>query len=686
MADPLTDLLFDIVWTDLVNTQVSGDELINTGTNNNWKNGAASANILFPGKNGYILYKVSETNFNSVNRVLGLSETNANAGNGSIEYAFFFKKNKVRLIESGTDLGIEKTYTTGDKFYIKRVDNKIIYVKNAEILYETNTNSQKQLIADVSLKEQSASFKGVKASFPVPIQATYTITEGTNPMVCSVTLGVTGGFPPYYYQWSTGQTTSVLTDVMPDIYTVTVSDYFGNPTIVEVNAFILSDIEWTDLVNTQVQDNKLIKTAGLTNKWDAGAASSCILGSAQNGMIRYTVSEANFSSTERMLGFSRQNVDAGKTIDYALFFSNNKVKICELGTVLPDVIKTYSIGDIFQVVKNNDKIIYKMNGTVLREAAFTPAAPLIADVTIKDTSAYFEAVQASFCISCNTTAVISDNGDGCNPGSAELSITVASGTFSRWQQSLDKVNFTDLPGGTTNPYTLYINTTTWFRAVIGYENNLLCYSNVVKYSTGNSYYINDSSLADDLWTTTAGDDNNDGLTPATPKATLEVLFDAYEISNCATIYIDAGTYTETPVIKECIITAADKYLEITGAGNDVTLFNAMGQNFNFRLKETGYIQLKDIGMTGAAGSNVQLLNSHHITIAGCKIQDSNNAGIVCAGISALPSEYNELTNNVITNAAIDGRGIIVRGKCTNLTITGNSLNATGAGAALHKSL
>jgi hypothetical protein len=56
------------------------------------------------------------------------------------------------------------------------------------------------------------------------------------------------------------------------------------------------------------------------------------------------------------------------------------------------------------------------------------------------------------------------------------------------------------------------------------------------------YYVNDSFTSDDVYTTASGNDANNGLTPATPKATLAAAIAA--ASSGDRIYIDYGNYNE----------------------------------------------------------------------------------------------------------------------------------------------
>jgi parallel beta-helix repeat protein len=68
------------------------------------------------------------------------------------------------------------------------------------------------------------------------------------------------------------------------------------------------------------------------------------------------------------------------------------------------------------------------------------------------------------------------------------------------------------------------------------------------------YYVNDGSTVHDQWATAPGDDRHDGLTPATPKATVQAILDTYDLEPGDTVRIDTGYYPTTGII----VTAADQ--------------------------------------------------------------------------------------------------------------------------------
>lgn len=57
------------------------------------------------------------------------------------------------------------------------------------------------------------------------------------------------------------------------------------------------------------------------------------------------------------------------------------------------------------------------------------------------------------------------------------------------------------------------------------------------------FYVNDSALAGDVYCTAAGTATNLGVSPATPKASVQDILDTYDLEPGDTIYVDTGNYT-----------------------------------------------------------------------------------------------------------------------------------------------
>ncbi len=119
------------------------------------------------------------------------------------------------------------------------------------------------------------------------------------------------------------------------------------------------------------------------------------------------------------------------------------------------------------------------------------------------------------------------------------------------------------------------------------------------------YYVNDGTAAAGDWTTAAGDDSNDGLTPATPKANIRAVLEAYDLGPNDIIRVDAGTFDLTQNI---IITNEDSGVTITGfldaaQPTKKTIINrnlpsTYGANA-FELQNADNVTLTQLGITGS---------------------------------------------------------------------------------------
>jgi hypothetical protein len=74
------------------------------------------------------------------------------------------------------------------------------------------------------------------------------------------------------------------------------------------------------------------------------------------------------------------------------------------------------------------------------------------------------------------------------------------------------------------------------------------------FTLGTRYYVNDSDTAQDVWSTAPGDNSNNGLTPATPKATVQAILAAYDLQPGDEIRVDVGTYL---LASDIVLGAAD---------------------------------------------------------------------------------------------------------------------------------
>jgi len=117
------------------------------------------------------------------------------------------------------------------------------------------------------------------------------------------------------------------------------------------------------------------------------------------------------------------------------------------------------------------------------------------------------------------------------------------------------------------------------------------------------YYVNiagDSEFSDNEYTTAAGNDANDGLSAATPKASIRAVLNAYDLDPGDTILVDTGVYTLPTNI---VITADDAGVTIqgpTGAGHQAILdrANTTDGSYVFELVDADGVTIDGLGITG----------------------------------------------------------------------------------------
>jgi hypothetical protein len=116
-------------------------------------------------------------------------------------------------------------------------------------------------------------------------------------------------------------------------------------------------------------------------------------------------------------------------------------------------------------------------------------------------------------------------------------------------------------------------------------------------STTRVFYVNDSSLANDFYATATGNDTNDGLTPATPKATVQDVLADYVLGPNDLVLIDTGTYS-TGVIT---IGTADQGAAYAGSPGGSSFGYSRTR---FDLSDSDANLLHGLRFTGTSGTGV----------------------------------------------------------------------------------
>lgn len=155
---------YDVAWQSLVNVSASGSTLTKTAGGSAWNAGASSVQVLQANTSGYV-----ETTLSSTTHVamLGLSDTDPDAGNASIDFGFRMNGNVMEVHENGVVkfTGASGSLVVGDVLRIHRLGSTIYYLKNGKIVYTSAVVSTSALLVDVSIFSPTGVLSAVKASF-----------------------------------------------------------------------------------------------------------------------------------------------------------------------------------------------------------------------------------------------------------------------------------------------------------------------------------------------------------------------------------------------------------------------------------------------------------------------------------------------------------------------------------------
>jgi len=198
-----------------------------------------------------------------------------------------------------------------------------------------------------------------------------------------------------------------------------------------------------------------------------------------------------------------------------------------------------------------------------------------------------------------------------------------------------------------------------------------------------AYYVNDGSLLDDQYTTVAGDDANDGLTPSTPKASIRAVLEAYNLDVGDVIYVDSGSYLFWANI---LIDGEDAGLRIQGPtdpGTEAVLDrgNSASGSYVFELDDADGVTLSNLSLIGAyqgiyAGGDS---DSDDVTVMDSHIYGNADGGIYMAVSN---------DNFILMDSTVYGNGGAGEESCgiytegLDSTLSGNRVYAN-AGHGIH---
>ncbi|NQT87590.1 right-handed parallel beta-helix repeat-containing protein, partial [bacterium] len=196
------------------------------------------------------------------------------------------------------------------------------------------------------------------------------------------------------------------------------------------------------------------------------------------------------------------------------------------------------------------------------------------------------------------------------------------------------------------------------------------------------YFVNDSATANDIWCTAPGDDANDGLSHATPKASVQAIVDTYSLVEGETVRIDTGAYAGgiTVGASDGGSSAAPVTFEVSPFG---VIFSGLAPAAVWHLDQCTGIVLTTAAsgvypttprrwmrLTGG-GHGLHVDGASHITVRRVEITGNTGIGIPVEGAANLD----------VTGALVHGNGGGIRvadshvARVENCTVFGNASHA-----------
>lgn len=383
----------DVVWKDLVNVNVSGNDISRTSGNGWGTSGAASLNEV---SNNMFMKTVA--NGTNKYRMIGLSNNNLNANYTSIEYALYLVQGgSLQIYESGSYKGSFGTYATGDTLMIYINNNVVEYYKNDNLIFTSLVIPTLPLVVDASIYSNNGILEQVTVGGTLIDSFTCSaFNMGLSPSYQWILNGLNVGLNSDSYVNSSLNDNDVLTcEVTPSIG-------FCSGVVQSSNTLILNEtshvgmtasisitpsltgcfvaemlVDWTDLELITINGNDISRTSG--NGWGTCGAAS--INSLSNNMYFYSI--VNEVDKRRMIGLSNINANSNySTIDFAFYMvANGTLRIYESGANRGN-FGTYSTNDTLMIKIESGIVNYYKNNNLLYTSLVSPVLPLIIDVSI----------------------------------------------------------------------------------------------------------------------------------------------------------------------------------------------------------------------------------------------------------------------------------------------------------------
>ncbi|MCB9232890.1 MAG: FG-GAP repeat protein [Bacteroidia bacterium] len=389
-----------ISWVDQVNTSSSTDTLVRTLGGNSWGNsGARSLEVMQPNASGSFIHVVHEVN---KFYYIGLSDSDPDAGQTSIGWAFYNAKGTLRIREAGSGyFAVHGTVSEGDTLKIERSGSTLYYYKNASLLRSASIQASLPLFVDASIYNDGVTLYDNFCTFcsdSLPPDSFYASLVSISHANCflndgAVTVMGNGGVPPYSNFWNSLETTASISGKSAGNYYCVVTDQNNVDDTVFVEIF--NKIVWEGFVGSTANGDTLMRTAPSNGWGQSGARSDNKALNGSNGKVVHKVNSIGYNY---YIGLSDADTDASQfTIDYAFYNNKGNLYIREQKTGFFQNYGTVAVGDTLVVERRISSMYWYQNGNLLRSIGISPTETLRVDVSLFSASTTLYDVYVDFC-------------------------------------------------------------------------------------------------------------------------------------------------------------------------------------------------------------------------------------------------------------------------------------------------
>jgi len=360
---------YRVFWQNLQGVTESSNVLSKSGAAG-WGTGAASFNFLSPNTDGWVEFVASRAS----SYIVGFSSSANGYATQDIAYGLYNETGPGNLSfnEQYTSASLG-SFFSGDVYRVSREGSQMKYYRNGILIRTVSTDASLGLYVKALVNSGSSPIVNCSMESVLQLKASVAGIEYLNGKG-SIAITPTGGTSPYTYSWSSGETTSSITNINAGLYSVTVIDAIGRSATRSYNMGYKSI--WLPGQNITESEGALSKTG--TASWGSGAYGSSRLAANTNGWIEFVAGE----NSTYVMGLSV----AGTGFDHSnLSYAFRLESTGELNAYQDWVatsLGSYQAGDVFKIARTASQVIYYRNGTAVRTITVNPSQELFAKAAV----------------------------------------------------------------------------------------------------------------------------------------------------------------------------------------------------------------------------------------------------------------------------------------------------------------